>query len=60
VNFCINYLKPAPCVDMLIDAVITNKGGSILSVAMVCWDKLRTVKIATGLGTYQVHKHKKD
>lgn len=29
VNYSINYLKPAPCADMLIDSVIANRGGRV-------------------------------
>lgn len=58
VDLRIDYLSPAPCEDMICDALVLHQSNHLIRTDMVCWNSSRTKKIAIARGLYNIYPMK--
>lgn len=57
IDLKVNYLRPAPCEDLICDAVVddTSESGKLIRCNISVYNKDKSVKVASGHGLYNVY-----
>jgi len=53
VDLRVDFFRPAPCEDIIFDAVVIHKSKRLIRVDVVCWNKDSKFQIAIGRGLFQ-------
>lgn len=60
VDLKVDYLLPAPCEDMIVEARVIHRSKKLIRCDVDCWNKDRTKKIAVGRCLYNAYESKDD
>eukprot|EP01038_Epipyxis_sp_PR26KG_P014481 gene14481-19438_t len=60
IDMRIDYLHPAPCEDLFFDGLVVHRSNRLCRVDVICWNQLRTKKLAIGRCLYNIYESKDD
>jgi uncharacterized protein (TIGR00369 family) len=60
IDLRVDYIRPAPCEELIFEAVLVSKTKQLIRVDVTCWDSKQTKKIAIGRCLFNIYNGKSD
>jgi uncharacterized protein (TIGR00369 family) len=60
IDLRVDYIRPAPCEELIFEAVLASKTKQLIRVDVTCWDSKQTKKIAIGRCLFNIYDGKSD